>query len=220
MEDDHRAAALQHRKKGSEHAVSVEHRHRQQAPFVGPVEQRPAQIARRPFDGGVGQEHSLGNPGRARRIGDIGDIGIFDGGLYPLRRLPGKPLVVIDGPFRWRFHEQDVLEVGDLIAQPGRLFHEIGGREQHLGPAIGHDVDERVVMGPRRGRGDRGAGAQRPQERFGETVIVLDEDGDVVSFADAERLEAVGDLVRAVLERGIGDAVLTVDQSLLVRPNS
>ena len=101
-----------------------------------------------------------------------------------------------------------------------RLRVEVSRADQHLGGAVGHDVGQGVVVRAGGRRRDGRAGAERAEHGLDEPVIVLHQDGDVIATADAERLEAVGDLVGAILERDVGNPVIAVDESFLLRPNT
>jgi len=56
--------------------------------------------------------------------------------------------------------------------------------------------------------------------RLDEAWIVLDEDGDVIPFADAKGKQPIGDTVGSLFQSRIRDALNAVDQCLLLRPHS
>ena len=115
-----------------EHAVGMEHRHREEASLVGPVEQGAAQIAGRPVDRAMRQHHALGQSGRARGVGDKGQVvgrPVRHQAPVGLSRQPVVVGVRAGEPLSMTRHAAAPAPPWRAAPPPG----EIGGSEKHLG---------------------------------------------------------------------------------------
>jgi hypothetical protein len=172
---------------------------------VGPIADVLHQRGTGPGVGGGAPERTLGFAGRARRVGHRGAALVDVGALHHVGRRSGDQRVDRGHPRgSVAVEDQQVDDLGNLVADPPEQFGELGVDVDGGGVAVVDDVRRLLVGEAVVQRDGGGADLARGAGQLEDARRVLPAPHDLVAGFHTESVEHVDELVRPVLELGEG----------------
>ena len=166
----------------------------------------------------MGHRDALGQPGRAARVEQLGQVVLVDLGMEWLGRAARQqPFVLVAGDPAGLAVEDDEGRPGSQ-ARSDLLYErqEVAMEGDHLRAGVIEDPGDLVRRETNVDRVEDGAGLEHAVVGLEQVMGVIGDERDPFAVPDSEALQGVGEAVSALAELGVGELPVAVDQPDLV----